>query len=273
MKNIFYSIIIPVYNSENTILKCIESCLMQTYENFEIIIVDDCSADNTVALIQEYIQTHGINNIFVNQLKYNQGPSVARNKGIELAQGDFIALLDSDDYFEANKLETVSQALAVNTSIDLLGHNYKIFVETEPTKSYTVDVILSKLIKISCIKLLLKNFAVTPSIVFKKSMNIKFDEAMRYTEDHDFFLRACMKNYKIFYLDLPLVSLSRTVLSKGGQSSNRIKMRLGEFKMYMKLYKNNILFFLLIPFLVIFSLTKHFIQFIKRFKRNNDASN
>ena len=265
MKNIFFSIVIPTYNSKNTIIKCIESCLNQSYKYFEIIIVDDCSIDGTIELVKEYIGENTLTNITIDMLQINKGASSARNRGISLAKGDFISLLDSDDYFSTNKLELLNTILINNNDIDLLGHNYYIVgdelknvVSTRNTKEREVE-------QISCNKLLLRNFAVSPSIVFKRTLSVKFDETMRYTEDHDFFIRVCLAQYKIYYVDLTLVGLNRSLLSQGGQSSNNFKMRMGEMKMYLKLYKSNILYLPLIPFLIAFSLSKHFFKIINSF--------
>jgi len=259
MKNIFFSIVIPAYNSEKTIIRCIESCLVQTYKNFEIVIVDDKSTDRTVSIINDYIIKNKIKNLYLHQLKANYGASFARNIGIKKTKGKYIALLDSDDFFYYRKLEIIYNIIITHKNIDLLGHDYYINNENIPVS------IPSKLIikKVSCKKLILKNFAVTPSIVFKKEINIMFDEHMRYAEDHDFFLRACFKNYNLYYLDAKLVGLNRPLLSSGGQSSNNLKMRFGEIQMYIHLYKEGYFFIFLIPFLVILSILKHFFRVLK----------
>jgi len=204
MKNIFFSIVIPTYNSQDTIVPCIESCIHQSYKNFEIIIVDDCSADETVNLTELYIKQNKLNNIQINKLAVNSGASVARNKGIDIANGKFIAFLDSDDYFHFMKLEILNQHLSKNLNIDLMGHNHYIENEADHSNIFlnTSEV---KLEKVNCKSLLLRNFAVTPSVVFRKSILPRFNEQMRYTEDHDFFIRICLNNYLMYYLDLKLV--------------------------------------------------------------------
>lgn len=93
------SVIIPTYNREKYIERAINSVLSQTYKDFEILIVDDGSTDHTKKKVLE----------FGNSIQYiyqkNQGPSAARNKGIQLSQGEYIAFLDSDDCFLPQKLE------------------------------------------------------------------------------------------------------------------------------------------------------------------------
>jgi glycosyltransferase involved in cell wall biosynthesis len=93
------SVIIPLYNGEKYINQAIESVLEQTYTNYEIIVVDDGSTDNSKQILSPYFD----------KIKYiyqkNQGVAAARNKGLEIATGDYIAFLDQDDYWLENKLE------------------------------------------------------------------------------------------------------------------------------------------------------------------------
>ncbi|MCG6318646.1 glycosyltransferase [Vibrio alginolyticus] len=96
------SIIMPTYNSEQTVVESIQSVLSQTYKNWELVIVDDLSVDNTWQVIQTYADKY--DNIRVYQNKENQGAGASRNFAIEQAKGRFIAFLDSDDLWLENKL-------------------------------------------------------------------------------------------------------------------------------------------------------------------------
>ncbi|KJQ88656.1 MULTISPECIES: glycosyltransferase family 2 protein [Vibrio] len=96
------SIIMPTYNSEQTVVESIQSVLSQTYKNWELIIVDDRSTDNTWQVIQTYADKY--DNIHVHQNKKNQGAGASRNFAIEKAKGRFIAFLDSDDLWTEDKL-------------------------------------------------------------------------------------------------------------------------------------------------------------------------
>ena len=97
------SIITPAYNCEKYIGECIESVINQTYSNWEMIIVNDKSTDNTKNVIEKYIKKD--NRIKIYNQESNLGVSAARNKSIELSNGRFIAFLDSDDMWKADKLE------------------------------------------------------------------------------------------------------------------------------------------------------------------------
>ncbi len=246
----YFSVIIPMYNSKDTIKSTIESVLNQTYsEPIEIIVVNDGSNDGCEKIVEEMILNNKTNRIIKLINKSNGGVSSARNAGIKQAKGEYIAFLDSDDMWHPRKLEIVSKILE-NNSIKFLGHGYTL------QNNFYQEFQIKQPNKISFTRLLLKNFAVTSSIVVNRNICEYFDETMTHTEDHELWLRIALKT-NVYFLDLPIVILGRSLLSKGGLSSNRWAMRKGEIKMYKKIaiYKKNLL--PLYPFLVAFSLAKH----------------
>lgn len=97
------SIITPAFNAENYIGETIESVKAQSYQDWELIIVDDCSTDNTLAIVKGY--TDNDSRIKLIKAPQNGGVAKARNLGIEQAQGDYIAFVDSDDLWKPDKLE------------------------------------------------------------------------------------------------------------------------------------------------------------------------
>ena len=96
------SIIVPIYNSEKYMNKCIESILNQTLTEIEIILVNDGSTDNSGKIIDNYAKKDNRIKVIHQQ---NSGPSVARNKGISTAKGKYIGFVDSDDYIESTMYE------------------------------------------------------------------------------------------------------------------------------------------------------------------------
>lgn len=96
------SIIMPAFNCGDYISTAINSVLDQTYKNWEIIVIDDCSTDNTAKIIKEYVKNDS--RIKYHRLSQNSGAAVARNKAIDLASGKYIAFLDSDDKWFPEKL-------------------------------------------------------------------------------------------------------------------------------------------------------------------------
>ncbi len=114
MKNKF-SLIVPVYNVEKYLEKCLNSIINQTYKDFEVIIVIDGSKDNSESICKKYAEND--NRIKIIKQK-NKGLSEARNEGIKKATGDYLLFIDSDDFIELNLLETLNNAL--EKDIDLI---------------------------------------------------------------------------------------------------------------------------------------------------------
>ena len=252
------STIIPMYNSKDTIKSAIESVLNQTYkEPIEIIVVNDGSKDGCEKIVEKMIINNQTNRTIKLINKPNGGVSSARNRGIKEANGEYIAFLDSDDMWHPQKLELVFEALK-DDSIKFLGHGHTL--ENNFDKKFNLE----KLSKVSFTKLLLKNFAVTPSIIIKKEICEYFDETMTHTEDHELWLRIALKT-DVHYLDLPLTTLGRPTMTRGGLSANRWAMRKGELQMYKNIIRYKKSLIPLYPFLVIFSLTKHLRNMIKDF--------
>jgi glycosyltransferase involved in cell wall biosynthesis len=110
------SVIIPTYNRSYYVLRAINSVLAQTFKEHEIIVVDDGSTDETRRLLKPY--SHYINYIYQD----NAGPAAARNNGIELAKGEWLAFLDSDDTWLSNKLD-VQLSQCINLGADLCFHD------------------------------------------------------------------------------------------------------------------------------------------------------
>ena len=115
------SVIIPVYNVEKYLSKCIESVINQTYKNLEIILVDDGSTDSSPRICDKYAELdHRIKVIH----KINEGPGIARNYGIELSSGDYLGFVDSDDWIETQMLEIlIDTAKERNAQIAVCGRN------------------------------------------------------------------------------------------------------------------------------------------------------
>lgn len=97
------SVIIPVYNSSSFIEETVLSAINQTYKKIEVILVDDCSSDNSIELIKQIMNKHAC--VFLYQNKTNSGAGVSRNTAISFAKGQYIAFLDSDDVWREDKIE------------------------------------------------------------------------------------------------------------------------------------------------------------------------
>ena len=140
------SIIVPVYNSEPYLPRCLNSILNQTFTEFECILVDDCSPDNCPAICDEYVQKDRRFQVIHNQ--QNQGSSLSRQIGLNQAKGDYILFADSDDRIE-NTMAEVMYTKAINGNFDIVycdskGENTDIVFINRPTNDSTDKVKLIK---------------------------------------------------------------------------------------------------------------------------------
>ena len=215
------SIIIPTYNRGYSILKSIKSVLNQTYKNFEILIIDDGSNDNTKDLILNLDDSR----IKYIKLKNNKGASFARNIGIQKASGKYISFLDSDDIYRQDKLEKQYTNLIMNNAdfdfckvcVYINETNFVIF----PNIIQEININKSGFIDELCIH---GNFISTQAILVKKSYIKKylFDNKFPRLQDYDLVLRM-VPNLKVSYTKQILVDLKRNNDSIGNSDEKYIE--------------------------------------------------
>ena len=119
------SIIVPVYNAQRTLSRCLKSIMDQTYQNVEIVVVNDGSTDNSQAIIDRLLQN--INNKIIVKKPKNEGVEKARLTGLETSHGDYIALVDADDYIEKDAIEIMMNAMR-KYNADLIQCRTSVFV-------------------------------------------------------------------------------------------------------------------------------------------------
>lgn len=117
IENPLFSIIVPIYNVERYLEQCIESVLAQNYQNYELILVDDGSPDNSLDICTQYAKQHH-NIVFIR--KVNGGLSDARNSGIKMARGEYLMFLDSDDYWEGTSILSDLQKIITENNPDVI---------------------------------------------------------------------------------------------------------------------------------------------------------
>ena len=192
------SVIIPTFNRKHTLQRAIDSVLAQTFKPYEIIIVDDGSKDGTKEwLLQNYPSVQYIH-------QPNNGVSSARNKGIQISQGSWIALLDSDDEWMPEKLEYQSRFIEVNKDSSFC-HTNDIWIrngvrvnQMKKHKKYGGDIFKH------CLDIC--RISPSSSIINKDVFEEvgAFDESLTVCEDYDLWLRVTAK-FNILFLDEPLI--------------------------------------------------------------------
>lgn len=203
------SIIIPVYNAEKFLKRCLESVINQTYKNLEIICVDDGSKDNSSKIIEKIAKKD--NRIILIKQK-NQGVSIARNNAIEKSTGEYIMFLDSDDYMDKNMCEIMIKAIN-EYRVDVVRCNYKRVYENgvkfnnkydnlpigiKLNKEIIVNEILPEFIK-GNIKSYLWLLIIKAKII--KSKHIKFVPNIKMMQDKLFYVKLLQNIDSIYQID------------------------------------------------------------------------
>ena len=136
------SIIIPVYNAENTLNYCLESVFAQTYSDIEVIFIDDCSTDSSLEIISAFIKKHSSNSNFnckIIQHDKNKGVAAARNTGLDHATGKYIYYIDSDDTIMPDALSTMIE-LAEENNYDIVGCEWQLRFEENSRRMRQPDI-------------------------------------------------------------------------------------------------------------------------------------
>lgn len=223
------SIIMPVYNGEKFLRESIESVLDQSFSNFEFIIINDGSKDNSLNIIDEY--TNKDNRIKVIDQK-NQGVSVARNNGILKSTGKYIAFIDCDDIWDINKLKIQLEEFKRDKKLKICGTQATIIDENGyERKKFRHLPTENKKIKLSSIY---KHPFVTSSLILeKKILNEKklFKPGVALAEDYEFitnYIYKCKsKNIDKYLVNYRIHSSN----SSSKDFKTKIKMKLAAIKM------------------------------------------
>lgn len=131
------SVIIPIYNVEQYLSKCLDSIINQTYKNLEIICINDGSPDNSLAILEEYAKKDS-RIIIINQ--GNAGVSTARNRGLDIATGEYISFVDPDDWIESNTYESTVNLFEKNPKVDLITFGTNIINERDYNNKETLSL-------------------------------------------------------------------------------------------------------------------------------------
>ncbi|MDG4953473.1 glycosyltransferase family 2 protein [Actinobacillus equuli] len=217
------SIIMPVYNAEEYIEEAIKSVLDQTYSNWELILVDDCSTDNSCNVIQKYLLDARIK-FFRN--KINSGPALTRNLALDNANGEYITFLDSDDFWEKTKLEK-QVFFMENQNISFSYGNYYLYSTDNSIKKPIItaeNLTYSSLLKGNQIKMSTAMFS-NKLIGQTRFLNVKH-------EDYLFFLDCLKRTSKSLRYSNDLDTFYR--IGQISVSSNKLKSALWTWKIYYK---------------------------------------
>lgn len=175
------SIIVPIYNDEKFLNKCIKSILKQTFENFELILVNDGSTDKSLEICDRYVKNDKRIKV-IN--KKNEGSVLSRKRGIKEAKGDYVIFVDADDWISVNALEVINEEINKNNADVIVFNYYKV------------------LKKLSFIKRKNRSFYFEKEKSIYEGNEIKEELVSAYFHGHPFPSNMCGKAYKRRYLDI-----------------------------------------------------------------------
>jgi len=195
------SIIIPTFNRKDQLRVCLKSLQGQTFKNFEVIVCDDGSTDDTKDVINDF---NGILNLIYIKDKNFGGPAMPRNNGLQKAKGNIIAFLDSDDWWYPSKLEV---ALPFLSEYDLVYHDLDIFNSQQKHKGIAKGRVLNN--KITKDLIINGNGINNSSVLVKKKIidlvgNITTDKNLIAVEDYDYWIRISQVSNRFKYINKSL---------------------------------------------------------------------
>lgn len=217
----FVSIVLPAYNAAQHLESTLDSVLSQTYKDFELVIVDDGSSDETYTLAESFCKRDSRIKLIHQE---NQGAAAARNKGIQNAQGIYIAFLDADDLWVADKLAIQVEHLEQDPKLGMSFGKVQ-YITAEDVAAATISSV--KLTNITAKDFFEENLAVTPSnTVFRKEALLQVggfneDSNLLGFEDVELFIHTICEGWKIEGINKNLISYR---LSEAGVSSDLSRM-------------------------------------------------
>lgn len=238
------SVIITSYNREDMIVNAISSVVNQKYKEIEIIVVDDCSKDNTKGVVENYIDENKLTNIVFLINEKNMGANYSRNRGVESSTGKYISFLDDDDEYYPTKIEeqvTLMQKYD-DKAIVYCGFNiYKCDDKIAQTKLRYEGDILDKLLE--------DNFLGNPSLLLlrKTLIETSFDNTFPACQDWDLVTRLA-KKYKFYHTNSMLVKVNKHEGESIGAGPKAIK----GFEMYYTKHIDKYSFFKFIKTLILY---------------------
>ena len=231
MKSPLVSLIVPIYNVEPYILRCLNSLANQTYKNCEFVFIDDCSTDSSVLILKKFLEQHNSLKARVIQQDQNRGLSAARNIGVSSSSGEWILHVDSDDYLASDAVELLVRKI-IETNADIVIGD---FINVYKNRSFTYnhklvarDQLLDDVIcrRVPCCiwgKLIRKEL-----VIKNKIWSI---DGVNFSEDYAVMTRLLDVSKRVCYLSVPIYFYNRS-------NVNSISRKVDE-KIFLKHFAEN----------------------------------
>lgn len=235
------SVIMPVYNCELYIKEAVESILNQTFQDFELIIIDDCSSDSTLQICKSFVD----NRIMIIEKDHNSGITNSLNFGLHTAKGKFIARMDGDDISMPTRFEKQVAFLDSNPEIILCGTSYIVIGQDQAySLPQSHEAIKVNLLQANCI--------VHPSVMLRKDIlianNLSYDFKMEPAEDYDLWVRLaqvgklhnlpeCLLQYRVHDSQVSTIRNDKQI-----QVANQVRLKVLQLLCSQITFKEEVLY-------------------------------
>ncbi|HBP50422.1 MAG TPA: hypothetical protein DD669_21760 [Pseudomonas sp.] len=233
------SVVIPCYRCEETIRRAVDSVYKQTWRPLEVILVDDCSPDQTLEALKAIKAQYPEGWVRIVEIKTNGGPGNARNMGWASAKGDYVAFLDADDSWHPCKTEQQYSWMLKNTEVSLTGQQSTLHDSLDPAPVFANPCSTVSFRIIQRKELLLSNKFSTSSVMVKVALAYRFVDSRSYSEDYELWCDVAFDSGQCHVMNQALTYTHKAIFGVSGLSSNLWKMEQGELLVYRKLYKQS----------------------------------
>jgi teichuronic acid biosynthesis glycosyltransferase TuaG len=229
LKNIVpVTAVIPCFRCVRTLDRAVASVAGQTILPQELILVDDCSGDETRSLMTQLQSRYKAGWIKLVLLDANVGAASARNAGWDQARGDFVAFLDADDAWHPRKIELQYGFMISAPEVVISGHGHLQVGDLQ--KIEKIDFAAFE--TVPPLYILLKNPFVTPSFMVRRNLNIRFLSGRRHMEDHYFLMQISAAGLPTAKANVPLTFLFKAIYGDAGLSADLLSMQRSELENY-----------------------------------------
>ena len=222
------AVVIPTFNSSVTIERALESVVGQTCLPTEVIVIDNASADDTVARVRTFASKYPRITWVIEVSPTNIGPGAARNRGWNLATSDLIAFLDSDDSWHPEKLRLQGEIVRMFPESVLFGHRYLV-IRPDEVAPRNVDERSTKVIdRFELHHFLIRNRLSTPTVMLRREITQRFPIDFWYGEDYALWLSVVAAHGAAIFQRCALTHLHKSTYGESGLSANMVQMHRGE---------------------------------------------
>jgi glycosyltransferase involved in cell wall biosynthesis len=251
------SVVIPAYNSAATLERAVRSVALQTLRPLEVIIVDDASTDETVAVAGQLSKEYSSVPVSIIRHEKNMGPASARNTGWGVASGRYIAFLDADDIWHPEKIRLQYEWMMEHPEYALSGHTC---IEMKDGDEFPQLQEVPRVLFPTRWQFLLSNQFSTPSVMLKRELACRFQDGKRYAEDYLLWLQIILDGEGVACIKQTLAAYLKPAFGGGGLSGKLWAMEKGELETYRRLFHEGRLNIVIWSLLSVYSLVK----FLKR---------